>query len=74
MNLVTVEQVTTTYVFLNREASAEHTHKRLTLLNDNRYQNVLHALFEEAHEQANGNIYTIVLEVTEQAGMNAFFT
>lgn len=32
------------------------------------------ASFEEAHEQANGNVFTPVLEVMEKAAVESFFT
>lgn len=58
---------------LIREVFEKHEKRRLGSLIDNRYKNVVLALFEEAHEQAKRNVYTLIFEVMEQAIMRAFF-
>lgn len=48
--------------------------RRQGCLIDDRCKNVILVLFEEAHEQANGNVYTALFNVMQQATVEALFT
>lgn len=58
---------------LIREALWEHSQGMLRRLIEEVYKNVVLALFEEIHGNANGNVYRLVLNVMEQAAVKLFF-